>query len=227
MNDLQQTPATAELPQLTAVNGHATCLSTDVARHFGKRHDDVLKAIRALLVELPDSHLRNFAEMEIDVEIGLGKVRKSPAYRLTRDGFTLLCMGFTGKRALQFKLAYIDAFNRMEQQLAQASHGQDARAARARFAPRIAYQNEDWFLRLCAWASVVGVSTLAYNLGVSRYTLSKVLHGRDGYGHGHWPHALAQLAQQGLPDQPPPFYPARPRPFAALTHRQCEQLSLI
>ncbi len=88
-------PTAAELPQLTLVNGHPTCLSTDVARHFGKRHDDVLKAIRALLVELPDSHLRNFAEMEIDVEIGLGKVRKSPAYRLTRDGFTLLCMGFT------------------------------------------------------------------------------------------------------------------------------------
>jgi phage regulator Rha-like protein len=47
----------------------------------------------------------------------LGVIRKDPAYRLTRDGFTLLAMGFTGKRALQFKLAYIDAFNKMEAEL--------------------------------------------------------------------------------------------------------------
>jgi hypothetical protein len=38
-------------------------------------------------------------------------------YWMTRDGFTLLAMGFTGKEALRFKLAYIDAFNRMEEEL--------------------------------------------------------------------------------------------------------------
>ena len=40
-----------------------------------------------------------------------------PMYYLNRDGFTLLAMGFTGKKALQFKLQYIDAFNRMEEML--------------------------------------------------------------------------------------------------------------
>lgn len=55
--------------------------------------------------------------MMIDVEIGNGAVRKSKAYRLTRDGFTFLAMGFTGERAQAFKWAYIDAFNRMEAQL--------------------------------------------------------------------------------------------------------------
>lgn len=38
-------------------------------------------------------------------------------YYLTRDGFTLLAMGFTGKKALQFKIAYIEAFNKMERML--------------------------------------------------------------------------------------------------------------
>lgn len=44
-----------------------------------------------------------------------GDTLKSPAFVLNRDGFVLLAMGFTGKRALEFKIAYIDAFNRYEQ----------------------------------------------------------------------------------------------------------------
>ena len=59
--------------------------------------------------------------MVVDVQIGSEAIRKYAAYRPTRDGFTLLAMGFTGKKALQFKLAYIDAFNRTEEKL----HGGD------------------------------------------------------------------------------------------------------
>ncbi|MPM83829.1 hypothetical protein SDC9_130898 [bioreactor metagenome] len=70
---------------------------------------------------LPDEHLRNFAQVSVEVEAGNGAKGCYPAYRMTRDGFTLLAMGFTGKKALQFKLAYIDAFNRMEAKL----HGGD------------------------------------------------------------------------------------------------------
>ncbi|EKT3907642.1 Rha family transcriptional regulator, partial [Campylobacter coli] len=43
--------------------------------------------------------------------------RKMPMYNLTRDGFSLLAMGFTGKKALQFKIAFINAFNEMEKLL--------------------------------------------------------------------------------------------------------------
>ena len=48
-----------------------------------------------------------------------GKIvnRKMPMYNLTRDGFSLLAMGFTGKTALQWKIAFIDAFNTMERTL--------------------------------------------------------------------------------------------------------------
>jgi len=104
-------------PAVQIENGTVITTSIEVARVFEKRHDDVLKSIRTLVSDLPSEHARNFAEMSIDVEIGNGATRKSPAYHLTRDGFTLLTMGFNGKKALAFKLAYIDAFNKMEAEL--------------------------------------------------------------------------------------------------------------
>lgn len=118
-------PTLAISPAITIVDGKPTTLSTDLARHFGKRHDDVLRSIRNLLPQLNADHARNFAEMVIEVEIGSGATRKDPAYRLTRDGFTLLAMGFTGKKALAFKLAYIDAFNRMEAELQKPAYDPD------------------------------------------------------------------------------------------------------
>ena len=101
-------------PELQIVDGHVTTTSVQVAEHFGKAHAKVLRDIRNLLDGMPEKHKANFGLMQIDVEIGNGAIRKDPAYRLTRDGFTLLAMGFTGKEALQWKLAYIDTFNRME-----------------------------------------------------------------------------------------------------------------
>ena len=107
-------------PTLTVVNGIPTCVSTDVARHFGKQHRNVLRAIENLLLNLPQECLLNFEQASIQVAQPRGGVATYTAYRLTKDGFTLLAMGFTGKKALQFKLAYIDAFNRMEAELQQS-----------------------------------------------------------------------------------------------------------
>lgn len=102
---------------VTVVDGKPTTTSLDIARRFGKRHTNVLQLIRNLLDQLPKGYALNFELIQIDTNLSLGRTRKDPAYRITRDGFTLLAMGFTGKRALQFKLAYIDAFNQMEAQL--------------------------------------------------------------------------------------------------------------
>lgn len=111
-------PTLAFSPAITIVDGKPTTLSTDLACHFGKRHDDVLRAIDNLYAQLDADHLRNFAETEECRPSPLnGAPISARAYRLTRDGFTLLAMGFTGKKALAFKLAYIDAFNRMEAEL--------------------------------------------------------------------------------------------------------------
>lgn len=111
---------TTEQPQnveLTLNNDRPMATSMQIAWHFNKRHADVLRAIDNLreLIQDQDFYKRNFALIEIDVEIGTeGQTRKSPAYLLTRDGFALLGMGFTGKKAMAWKLEYIDAFNRME-----------------------------------------------------------------------------------------------------------------
>jgi len=101
-------------PELQIVDGQVTTTSTQVAEHFNKRHDTVLRAIRNLLEEMPEGYRRNFAEVITEYTNGKGGTQQGPAYRMTRDGFTLLAMGFTGKEALQWKLAYIDTFNKME-----------------------------------------------------------------------------------------------------------------
>lgn len=118
-------PALAISPTITIVDGKPTTLSTDVARHFGKQHYNVLRDIDNLRAQLDADHALNFEEMVLEVEIGSGATRKDRAYRLTRDGFTLLAMGFTGKKALAFKLAYIDAFNRMEAELQKPAYNPD------------------------------------------------------------------------------------------------------
>jgi Rha family phage regulatory protein len=91
--------------------------SLQVAKHFGKAHDNVLRDIRNLIKELPAEWVSlNFEDISISTDLGHA-TRQDPAYLMTRDGFTLLAMGFTGKRALDWKLKYIEAFNQMEMAL--------------------------------------------------------------------------------------------------------------
>ena len=88
----------------------ATTSSVTVAEVFHKRHDRVLVAIRNILVDLPKTNAPFFRAVDyVDA-----KGEKRPMYEMNRDGFSLLAMGFTGKRALEFKLSFIAAFNAME-----------------------------------------------------------------------------------------------------------------
>ena len=90
-------------------------LSTDIALRFQKKHKHVLNDINRLLSILPDSFRKpNFGPTLIDIPMPNGAVRKSPAYLLTRDAFSLLVMGFTGTAAIRWKLKYIEAFNALE-----------------------------------------------------------------------------------------------------------------
>ncbi|HHS2251877.1 TPA: Rha family transcriptional regulator [Salmonella enterica subsp. enterica] len=113
-------PALAQ-PKVSVINGQAVTSSLAIANYFTKRHDDVLKKIRALECS-PEFSARNFAGAEYTDD--QGKLR--PCYNITRDGFAFLAMGFTGKRAAQFKEAYINAFNQMERQLSTPSVLSDA-----------------------------------------------------------------------------------------------------
>lgn len=112
----------AARPELSIHDGTVTTTSLQVAQFFGKRHRDVMRAIKNLIAELPDSDARNFAQTSVDTRIEgaanmRGATRQDAAYRMTREGFMLLAMGFTGKEALRWKLAYIAAFNRMEAEM--------------------------------------------------------------------------------------------------------------
>ncbi|WP_308568201.1 Rha family transcriptional regulator [uncultured Providencia sp.] len=99
-------------PRVTIKNHKTITTSQDVSSFFNKRHDDVLKKIRNLDCSQEFS-ARNFAEAEYIDEQG----KPRPMYEMTKDGFVFLVMGFTGKKAAQFKEAYIAEFNRMEAEL--------------------------------------------------------------------------------------------------------------
>ncbi|MNZ07002.1 Phage regulatory protein Rha [compost metagenome] len=94
------------------VDGLATTTSLIVAESFGKLHRDVLRRIASLDCS-PEFTQRNFAQCS---RPGANN-KPEPYYRMTRDGFTFLCMGFTGKEAARWKEAYINAFNAMETEL--------------------------------------------------------------------------------------------------------------
>ena len=94
-------------------NNRITTTSALLARAFGKRHDNVVRAIDKL--ECSDEfRFLNFEESFREVETGQGATRKYREFELTRDGFVFLAMGFTGKEVAQWKEAYIKAFNDME-----------------------------------------------------------------------------------------------------------------
>uniref|UniRef100_UPI0014957AF8 Rha family transcriptional regulator n=2 Tax=Serratia TaxID=613 RepID=UPI0014957AF8 len=70
-------------------------------------------------LEVPsDFSSANFSAHDHFVTVGGGAQRKSKIYRMTKDGFMLLVMGFTGKKAMAIKIAYINAFNMMAEELA-------------------------------------------------------------------------------------------------------------
>lgn len=109
----------ALMPVVSVINNHVTALSTDVAKYFGKNHFHVVRDIEKLIEKLPTCRASIFGASEVQIASNLknAPAKLIKAYRMTRDGFTLLVMGWTGEKALQFKLAWLDAFNRMEEQL--------------------------------------------------------------------------------------------------------------
>jgi len=91
-------------------NNQAVTSSISISNNFGKRHDNVLRDIENLRKDV-----LNFEEMfyESTEPDSYGRDRK--VYLMNRDGFTLLAMGFTGSKAMEFKMKYINEFNKMEQ----------------------------------------------------------------------------------------------------------------
>ena len=103
------------VPSVSLHDGRPATTSREVAHYFRKRHDNVVRDIRSIMDNCPEE----FTALNFEVSNYLDQTGRSlPMYIIFRDGFTLLAMGYTGPEALRFKLAYIEAFNRMEAELA-------------------------------------------------------------------------------------------------------------
>ncbi|MDT2635479.1 Rha family transcriptional regulator [Enterococcus dongliensis] len=95
-------------------NRQAVTSSLQVAESLDKKHQHVLRDIDVL-----EKDVSNFGQMFVEGNEPDSYGRNRRVIYMNRDGFTILAMGFTGKKALQFKLKYIEAFNKMEDHIKQ------------------------------------------------------------------------------------------------------------
>lgn len=100
------------------VEGRPVTSSRIVAEYFGKQHHHVVRDIRTLISQKPDLERNaNFGECSETINLANGATRQVPFFWMDRKGFSLLAMGFTGAKALDFKCAFYDQFERMEEAL--------------------------------------------------------------------------------------------------------------
>ena len=116
MKQLELFPVSAN-GLVSVVNNKVVTTSLQVSKVFEKTHHNVLRDIRNLECS-SDFQAFNFESSFYLRKLPNNATKKEPMYYLTRDGFTFLAMGFTGKIAARFKEAYINAFNEMERKLA-------------------------------------------------------------------------------------------------------------
>lgn len=98
------------------IEGRPVTSSRIVAEYFGKRHNDVLRGIRDLIEKNTDLS-KSFIAREEQIETSNGASRSNPVFLMDQKGFCILAMGFTGAKALEFKCAFYDEFERMKNEL--------------------------------------------------------------------------------------------------------------
>ena len=111
------------MSDLVTIDGQKVVTSSrSVAEHFEKEHAKVSRPIETIMSETPKMAFQKmFFETTYKVD---GNNKSYKEYLMNRDGFSLLVMGFTGAKALAWKLRYIEAFNAMEAKL--ADRGKDS-----------------------------------------------------------------------------------------------------
>lgn len=102
------------------IEGRPVTSSRIVAEYFGKRHNDVLRGIRDLIEKNTDLS-KSFIAREEQIETSNGASRSNPVFLMDQKGFCILAMGFTGAKALEFKCAFYDEFERMKHELERRS----------------------------------------------------------------------------------------------------------
>ena len=101
---------------VTVINENVVVSSRDVAKHFGKRHDHVIRHIESTLRGIPQNG-NTLGMYKKTSYVNEQNGQEYSYYLMNRDGFSLLVMSFTGAKALEWKLKYIEAFNQMEKEL--------------------------------------------------------------------------------------------------------------
>lgn len=105
-------PASPTCDLVEIENGQAVTDSVKVAEVFGKKHFNVLRDIQEKILPNVSKDFNALNFELVNYKDSKGEYR--PMYRMTRDGFTMVAMGYTGAKAMQFKEAYIKAFNTYE-----------------------------------------------------------------------------------------------------------------
>lgn len=111
---MAKTPARRTAPRIALTDGQPTTTSRNIAETFGKDHKAVVERIR----QLECSEAFRSANFSAHPYVNEQNGQTYTEYRITRDGFAFLCMGFTGAKAAQWKERYIATFNKMAERLA-------------------------------------------------------------------------------------------------------------
>ncbi|MFA3682648.1 Rha family transcriptional regulator [Acinetobacter baumannii] len=112
---------------VTNDNGEPKTTSYAVAEAFNKSHSHVMRDIKKIIKQCGEEFAKsNFGLTFENKKIG-NTERKTPFFRISKDGFMLLVMGFTGEKAMKTKIEFINAFNWMANQLSQVFQSKWAR----------------------------------------------------------------------------------------------------
>ena len=152
-----------------------------IAEKFERNHRDILKSVRELVEGMrKSSHTPEKYFIYSEYTHGQNN-QIYPEYFCTRDGFSLLVMGFTGSKALEWKLKYIEAFNRME---AFIKERQSTEWLVTRKQGKMVRRNEtDYIALLIDYAKEQG----SKNMEKSAYTVySKLVNALVGIEAGQW-----------------------------------------
>ena len=175
-------------------NNQVVVSSRQIAKDFGKEHKVVLRSVREILAE-QNCATKFFYESTYD-----NRGKEYPEYLMNRDGFSLLVMGFTGSKALEWKVRYIQAFNAMEAKLAMehqdsymiadpiaralkwAEEEKKRRALQATCSQQEQLIGElkpkaDYTDKILQSKSLVPITAIAKDYGMSGQALNKILHG--------------------------------------------------
>lgn len=124
MNQVALHSTTSAAARVTLVDGEPMADSLDIAAQFEKRHDHVLRSIDGLLALGQDLGPARFVAATYEVQVlpnsgeqGRGSTRTHRCYRMNEQAFALVVMGFTGAKALRWKVAYSGAFKAMAEEI--------------------------------------------------------------------------------------------------------------